>query len=100
MYAVSRKMVLNKFYKIKVLPHPKPHLTLNIPVYPDVYPTSINIPKHFTVMLYSKFKKLWIVKFIRTQRKDYEMFDIDVVLSDQGKQSHTIDEFAPCENLI
>ena len=29
-----------------------------------VYPSSINIPKHFTVMLYSKFKKFRIVDFI------------------------------------
>ncbi len=24
-----------------------------------VYPSSINIPKHFTIVFYSKFKKLW-----------------------------------------
>ena len=24
-----------------------------------VYPSGINVPKHFTVVFYSKFKKLW-----------------------------------------
>jgi len=33
-------------------------------VNPDVYPASINVPKHFTVMLYSKFKELSVGKFI------------------------------------
>ncbi len=42
-----------------IFAHPKPHITLNIPVDPDVYPSGINVPKHFTVILYSKFKKLW-----------------------------------------
>jgi len=32
-------------------------------VYPDVYPSGINVPKHFTVVLYCKFKKLRVVKF-------------------------------------
>ncbi len=44
--------------------HPKPHITFNIPVNPDVYPSGINIPKHFTVILYSKVKKLRIFDFI------------------------------------
>ncbi len=80
--------------------HPKPHLTCYISVYSNINSTSSKIPKHLTVVLYSKFKKLFIVNFIRMQMKDSEIFDIDVVLNDQRKQSHTIGEFAPCENLI
>ncbi len=34
------------------------------PVYPYIYPSSINVPKHFTDVLYSEVKKLRIVKFI------------------------------------
>ncbi len=72
----------------------------NIPVYSNINSSSSKIPKQFADVLYSEVKKLFIVNFIRTQRKDSEIFDIDVVLNDQGKQSHTIGEFAPCENLI
>ena len=57
-----------------IFAHPKPHLAFNIPVYPDVYPSSINVPKHFTVMLYSKFKKLRIVKFIFEYQLFYFMY--------------------------
>ncbi len=51
-------------YLYSTLPHPKPHLAFYIPVYPDVYPSGINVPKHFTIMLYSKVKKFFIVNFI------------------------------------
>jgi hypothetical protein len=56
------------------LPHPKPHLALYIPVNPDVYPSGINVPEHFTVMLYSKVKELPVVDDVRTriiQNRDY-----------------------------
>ncbi len=63
-----RKGMEGLFNMIKVLiystfyPTPKPHLASNIPVNPDVYSTGVNITKHFTVMLYSKFKKFRVVK--------------------------------------
>jgi len=59
-----RKGMEGLFNMIKVLiystyySHPKPHLAFNIPVNPDVYPSGINIPKHFTIILYSKGKEL------------------------------------------
>ncbi len=37
--------------------HPKPHLAFYIPVYPDVYPSGINVPKHFTNVFYSEGKE-------------------------------------------
>ena len=36
--------------------HPKPQLAFYIPVNPDVYPSSINVPKHFAVILYGKLE--------------------------------------------
>ncbi len=33
-------------------------------VNPDVYPASINVPKHFAIILYSKSKELSVGKFI------------------------------------
>ncbi len=46
------------------LPHPKPHLTCNIPVNPDVYSTSSKIPKQFADVIYSEVKKLCVLNFI------------------------------------
>ncbi len=46
-----------------------------------VYPSSINVPKHFTIILYSKFKKLWIVKFINKYLLFYFRGSISVYLA-------------------
>ncbi len=64
----------------KTIPHPKPHHTPTpnhttpatllvgqacyIPTYPDVYPSSSNVPKQFTDVLYTEVKKLWVLNFI------------------------------------
>jgi hypothetical protein len=48
---------------------------------PDVYPSGINVPKHFTVMLYSKFKKLFIVKFINKYLLLYLRGSVSVYLT-------------------
>ncbi len=45
-----------------------------------VYPSSI-IPKHFTIVFYSKFKKLWIVKFINKYLLFYFTRSISVYLT-------------------
>jgi hypothetical protein len=47
------------------LPHPKPLLALNIPVNPDVYSSSINVPKHFAIVFYSKGKELPVLDRFR-----------------------------------
>ena len=54
---VSRVFETPSFHNL-LIPHPKPHLTCNIPVNPDVYPSGINVPEHFTVVIYSKGKEL------------------------------------------
>ncbi len=46
-----------------------------------VYPSSINIPKHFTIVFYSKFKKLRIVKFFNKYLLFYFTRSISVYLT-------------------
>ncbi len=39
-----------------IFAHPKPHLTFYVPVNSDVHTSGINVPKHFTVILYGKLE--------------------------------------------